>query len=76
LSISFEDLPIVSFVNKLLPIEILYFQNCIFIFGLNTVCICFCSVQITYALYASSFRKELRKEEEKNRFLYFNRKYG
>jgi len=41
LPILFGDLPIVSFVNKLLPIEILYFQNCLFIFGLNTVCIFF-----------------------------------
>ncbi len=38
----------------------------------------FSSVWITHALLAGSFSEELRKEEEeeKNRFLYFNCKFG
>jgi hypothetical protein len=36
--IPFEDLPIVIFIRELLPIEILLFQNCLFIFELDSNC--------------------------------------
>jgi hypothetical protein len=38
---SFEDLPVAIFISKLLPIEILFSQNCFFIFELNRNCIFF-----------------------------------
>jgi hypothetical protein len=44
LPISFTDLPIVIFTSKLLPIEILLFQNCLFIFELDSNYIVFSSV--------------------------------
>jgi hypothetical protein len=41
LPISFEDLPIVIFISRFLPIEILVLQNCLFIFRLDSQCIFF-----------------------------------
>jgi hypothetical protein len=41
LPISFGGLPIVIFISKFLPIEIFLFQNCLFIFELDSKCIFF-----------------------------------
>jgi hypothetical protein len=41
LPISFGYLPIAIFISKLLPIEILLFQNCLFIFELDSNCVFF-----------------------------------
>jgi hypothetical protein len=41
-----------------LPIEILLFQNCLFIFEVDSNCIFFSSVWITHAFFTSSFSEE------------------
>jgi len=41
LPISFEDLPIVIFISRFLPVEILVLQNCLFIFELDSQCVFF-----------------------------------
>jgi hypothetical protein len=58
------------------PIEVLLFQNCLFNLKLDSNCTFFSSVWITYAFFACFFSVELRKEEQKNYFLYFNCKFG
>jgi hypothetical protein len=72
LHISFGDMSITIFISKLLPIEILLFQNCLFIFELDSNCIFFLpSESRMHSLLVLS-----EKKEEKNRFLYFNCKFG
>ena len=50
MSISFGALPIVIFISKLLPIEILLFQSCLFIFELDGNCIFSIRLNLTYIL--------------------------
>jgi len=72
LPISFGDLPIAIFIGKLLPIAILLFQNFLFVFELDSNCIFFLpSESRMHSLLVLS-----EKKEEKNRFLYFNCKFG
>ncbi len=62
-----------------MPIEILFFQNCLFIFELDSNCSFFSSVGITHVLFACSFSEESRKEEEKKVWAtvrkYHNKRY-
>ena len=50
LPISFGDLPIVIFISKFLPIEILLFQSCLLIFELDSNCIFSIRLSLTYIL--------------------------
>jgi hypothetical protein len=58
LSISFGDLPIVIFIRKVLSLEILLFQNCLFIFELGSKKIFLSSKSFVHYLLVLSVRKE------------------
>jgi hypothetical protein len=62
LLISFGDLFIAIFISELLSIEILLFQNCLFIFELDSNCIFFFRLNYTCALHLLFLCAELRKE--------------